>query len=112
MQSALVDKFSGLKDRGGLKATDVANITGKSPATVSRWTSGQTAPHPRTQILLTELSYVVDRLSELYSPEETRLWLYARHPLLEERTPIELINEGRAEDVLNVIDQLLDGVYL
>ena len=33
-----------LQQTGGLKGTDIANFTGVSKATVSRWTTGQKSP--------------------------------------------------------------------
>jgi len=63
-----------------LKGTDIANFTGVSKATVSRWGSGQKSPHPRTQLMMSDSSYVVMRLGEYYGNEEVRAWLYARHP--------------------------------
>jgi len=75
MASAVVTILDDLKVRGGLKGTDVANIASVSPATVSRWTTGSSSPHPKMQLLISDLRYVVDRLAELYTPEETRIWL-------------------------------------
>lgn len=112
MQSALLSIFSDLHERGALKSSDVANITGKSAATVSRWVNGQAEPHPKTQILISELRYIVDRLAEFYSPSEARLWLYSRHPLLNDKIPIELIFEGRADEVIVAIEQLSESAYL
>lgn len=100
-----------LRDRGGLKGTDVANITAVSQATVSRWASGKASPHPRTQLVISDLKYVVDRLAEFYTPEQTRLWLYARHPLLEGQRAIDLIHANEADKVLGVIESLEDGTY-
>jgi uncharacterized protein (DUF2384 family) len=54
----------------------------------------------------------VDRLSDFYTPEETRLWLHAKHPLLAHERAIDLIHEGRTEAVLAVIDRLDAGAYL
>src|SRR5882724_13184848 len=73
MTSAVSKIIEDLKDRGGLKGTDVANIALVSPATVSRWTAGKALPHPKTQLVISDLRYVVDRLSEFYTPDETRL---------------------------------------
>ena len=112
MQTALTATFENLRERGGLKASDVANITGKSPATVSRWTSGQSVPHPKTQILISDLRYIVELLADLYTAEETRLWLYSRNPLLEDKRPIDLIFEKKADEVIAVIEQLSEGTYL
>lgn len=97
--------------RGALKGSDLANITEVSQATVSRWAAGKGLPHPRTQLVISDLKYVVDRLADLYAPDETRLWLYARHPLLGGERPIDLIHDGRTERVLGVIESLADGTY-
>jgi uncharacterized protein (DUF2384 family) len=62
--------------------------------------------------VIAELRYVVDRLSDFYAPDETRLWLHARHPLLNGQRAIDLINEGRTEEVLAVIERLDSGAYI
>jgi transcriptional regulator with XRE-family HTH domain len=111
MASAVSKIIDDLRDRGGLKGTDVANIAAVSPATVSRWTAGKALPHPKTQLLISDLRYVVDRLSEFYSPEETRIWLYSKHRLLDGQRPIDMINQGQADKVLSVIESLDEGTY-
>jgi len=111
MASAVARMIDTLRLRGGLKGMDVANIATVSPATVSRWTSGKAFPHPKTQLLISDLRYVVDRLAEFYTPEETRLWLYARHRLLNGERAIDLIHAGRADEVLAVIESLDAGTF-
>ena len=111
MPNAVAKILDDLRDRGGLKGTDVANMTSVSPATVSRWTSGKAFPQPKTQLLISDLRYVVDRLAEFYSPDETRIWLYAKHPLLNGERAIELIHEGRTTEVLAVIEGLDESTY-
>lgn len=111
MSSAVATIINDLRQRGALRGTDVANIAAVSPATVSRWTAGSALPHPKTQLLISDLRYVVDRLAELYSPDETRIWLYSKHPLLKGERAIDLIHGGRADEVLSVIESLNDGVY-
>ncbi len=111
MASAVTKIIDDLRDRGGLKGTDVANITEVSPATVSRWSSGKASPHPKTQLLISDLRYIVDRLSEFYTPEETRLWLYSKHRLLGGERAIDLINRGRTDEVLGVIESLDEGTF-
>jgi len=95
-----------LRVHGGLKGIDVANVAAVSPATVSRWTSGNAVPHPGTQLMISDLRYLVDRLAEFYAPEETRLWLYSRHRLLDGARPIDRVHDGRADQVLAVIESL------
>jgi hypothetical protein len=111
MANAVANIISDLRLRGGLKGTDVANIAAVSPATVSRWTSGTSFPHPKTQLLISDLRYVVDRLAEIYDPEETRVWLYSKHRLLNGERAIDLMHAGRADEVLALIESLNEGTY-
>ena len=108
----VVQFIARLQEDGGLKGTDIANFTGVSRATVSRWSSGRKSPHPKTQLIMSDLSYVVMRLSEYYSHEEARAWLYARHPQLEGRRAIDLIHDERTEDVIAILDRLDADAYL
>ena len=108
----VVQFIARLQEDGGLKGTDIANFTGVSKATVSRWSSGRKSPHPKTQLIMSDLSYVVMRLSEYYSQEEVRAWLYARHPQLEGRRAIDLIHDERTEDVIAILDRLDADAYL
>ncbi len=108
----VVQFIARLQQEGGLKGTDIANFTGVSKATVSRWGSGQKSPHPKTQLIMSDLSYVVMRLSEYYGNEEVRAWLYSRHPQLDGQRAIDLIHDDRTEEVIAVLDRLDADVYL
>jgi len=101
-----------LQKTGGLKGTDIANFTGVSKATVSRWASGQKSPHPKTQLIMSDLAYIVMRLGEYYTNEEVRVWLYARHPQLGGDRAIDLIHNDRSEEVLAILDRLDSDAYL
>lgn len=101
-----------LNDRGGLSGTDIANIVGASKATVSRWKSGAVAPQPNTQLVLSDLHFIVRRLSEYYTAEEIRTWLFALHPQLNNERAIDLINSGRSVEVLRIIDRLDADAFL
>jgi hypothetical protein len=101
-----------LTEEGSLSGTDIANIADVSKATVSRWKSGTVKPQPSTQLVLSDLHYVVGRLREYYTADEIRTWLYARHPQLGGARAIDLINQNRSEEVLRVLDRLDMDVYL
>ena len=111
MTDAVSKIIEGLRDRGGLKGTDVANIASVSPAMVSSWTAGKALPHPKTQLIISDLRYVVDRLSEFYSSNEIRLWLYSKHRLLNGERAVDLINRGETERILGVIESLGEGNF-
>jgi uncharacterized protein (DUF2384 family) len=78
---------------------------------VSRWSAGSALPHPKTQLLISDLRYVVDRLAEFYSPEETRIWLYSKHRLLDGERAIDLIHNFHTDKVLGIIESLDQGTY-
>jgi transcriptional regulator with XRE-family HTH domain len=111
MTNAVAKIIDGLREYGGLKGSDVANVVDVSPATVSRWTNGTAFPHPKTQLVISDLRFVVDRLADFYSPEEARLWLYSKHRLLGDARAIDLIHEGRTDEVLGVIESLDEGTF-
>lgn len=112
MQSAVTRYIGELAEMGGLKGTDIANITDVSKATVSRWKAGDIKPQPKNELILSDLYYIVGRLNEYYSPEEVRAWLYARHPQLGGERALDLIHSGRSLEVLAVIDRLDNDVYV
>lgn len=111
MSTAVSKILDHLRDDGGLQGKDIANIVAVSPATVSRWFSGKATPDLRTQTVIAELRYVVDRLSDFYTPEETRIWLHTPHQMLKGERAIDLINAGRTEEVLAVIESLDTGAF-
>ncbi len=112
MSGAIASIIDDLEHRGRLKGTDIANIADVSAATVSRWRTGKAVPHPRTQLIIADLRYVVDRLSDLYTPDETRVWLHARNALLDGERAIDLIHQNRTEEVLSAIERLDAGAFI
>lgn len=112
MQSAVSRYIGELADIGGLKGTDIANITDVSKATVSRWKAGDIRPQPKNELILSDLYYIVGRLNEYYTPDEVRAWLYARHPQLGGERAMDLIHNDRSLEVLAVIDRLDNDVYV
>jgi len=110
-ENAISKTLKDLTAVGALTGVDVANLAEVSKATVSRWMSGQSAPRADTQLVLSDLRYIADKLSEFYKPDEIRMWLYARNDLLGGRKAIELIHENRTDEVLEAIEQLSNLNY-
>ena len=70
-------------------------------------------PHPRTQLILSDLRYVVDRLADFFcAADEIRLWLFSRNDLLDGNKAIELIHKDRTYEVLQAIEKLDSLAYL
>jgi hypothetical protein len=111
MSNAISRRLDTLRDKGANNSVDVANLLDARPETVSRWNQGKAFPRPDTQRQLLNLEYIVDQLSDFYEPKEARLWLFSRQKLLGGRTPAEMIQQGKADDVIALVDQIRDGVF-
>lgn len=112
MSNAIARKLESIQQKSAMRSVDVANLLGTRPETVSRWNQGRAFPRPDAQKLLLDLEYIADQLSDFYEPADVRLWLFSRQKLLNGEIPAELIQKGRANEVIAVIDQLRDGVFI
>lgn len=110
--NAIARRLDAIQVKGAMRSSDIANVLDVRPETVSRWNQGKAFPHPNTEKQLLELEFIVDQLSDFYEPNEARLWIFSRQRLLNGETPAELIQKGRVDEVLAVVHQLRDGVYL
>lgn len=111
-QTAVSRMVGELKQLGGLKGRDLANMLGVSPPTVTRWSRGEADPTIDKQTAMAQLRWVAARLADFYEADEVRLWLQSPHPQLGGLRPYDLIVDGRAAEVLEVIERLDSGVYL
>jgi transcriptional regulator with XRE-family HTH domain len=112
MSNAIARKLESIQQKSAMRSVDVANLLGTRPETVSRWNQGKAFPRPDAQKLLLDLEYIADQLSDFYEPADVRLWLFSRQKLLGGEIPAVLIQQGRANEVIRVIDQLRDGVFV
>jgi transcriptional regulator with XRE-family HTH domain len=112
IHSAMAHYVDDLRENGGLKGIDLANVADVSEATVSRWSKGAALPHPKTQLVLSDLHYIVNRLRDYYTAAEIRVWLHARHPQLDGARAIDMIASGKTEDVLTVLDRMDAGAFV
>jgi uncharacterized protein (DUF2384 family) len=112
MSNAIARKLSVIQEKGAMRSIDVANLLRARPETVSRWNQGKAFPRPDAEKLLLALEFVIDQLSDIYEPQEARMWLYSPQRLLKNRSPAELFQEGRAQEVITVVNQLRDSVHI
>jgi hypothetical protein len=111
MSNAIARRLESLQQKGAMRSVDVANLLGARPETVSRWNQGKAFPRPDAQKQLLNLEYIVDQLSDFYEPQEARLWLFSRQKLLCGGIPAEMLQQGRTDEVIALVDQMRDGVY-
>ncbi len=112
MSNAIAIRLKAIDEKAALKFSEVAEMLNVRPETVSRWNQGRASPQSEPEQRLLELGYIVEQLSELYKPIEARLWMLSPQKLFKGEKPFNLIREGRYQEVLNVVHQLQEGVYL
>lgn len=110
--NVIARKLEVIQSKGAMRSIDIANLLGTRPETVSRWNQGKAFPRRAAEKTLLELEFIVDQLSDFYEPEEARMWLFSPQKLLAGKTPADLIHDGETEVVIELIEQLRDGVYL
>ena len=112
MAGAVAQRLDTIREHGGIRSREVAQLLDTTPQTVSRWRTGKVEPQPdRLQRLLT-LEWLIGELAEFYEPDQARLWLFAPHRLLGGERPADRIQRGQLDDVLALISQLRDGAFV
>jgi transcriptional regulator with XRE-family HTH domain len=112
MTFALGQRLEKIKELGGITGRDVAQLLDTTPETVSRWSTGRIDPQRERLQRVLELEFFLTELSEFYSPEEAKLWLFSPHKLLGGETAAARIQAGKTEDVFALLDHLRSGAYL
>jgi uncharacterized protein (DUF2384 family) len=88
----------------------LAELLGVSPAQVTRWRRGQ-GIDPDNAEKLDVLELVMSSLLRLYEPETAEKWLFGFNPFLRHRRPIDVIRQGRVEELLAAIRQEQAGSF-
>jgi transcriptional regulator with XRE-family HTH domain len=110
--TAVANRINKIRERAGIKAREVAQLLDTTPETLSRWQNGEFELQPDHLQRLLTLDWLMEELSELYEPDEVRLWLFTPHRLLGGERPADRIQRGQVNDVMTVIHQLTDGAYV
>jgi putative toxin-antitoxin system antitoxin component (TIGR02293 family) len=112
MSTAVSRKIDSIKKNANISASNIAQLVGTSPQTLSRWTTGKNDPQLEHLERLLALDYVAEQLVEFFEPDDVKLWLLAPHPQLGGERPADLLAEGRLEEVRAVIERLRDSAYV
>jgi len=95
--------------RRAMTVSEISGVTKVSERSVQNWASGNARPEGNAREKLLELKYVIEGLSEVFEDEGIEIWLHSRQRWLGGQTPLQLLNEGRFNEVLEVIDRLAGG---
>lgn len=107
MLSGVLDE---LIDTHIVDAGDVAQVTGSTPRSVSRWATAKATPRRDAEDRLLELRAVADQLRAVLRDEPARLWLRSPNPELDWRKPLELVAEGEYRRVIGAVLAMAEGV--
>lgn len=92
-----------------LSTQELAEVTGVGVRQVLYWAAGDHRPRGESRDRLLEVEYIVNQLSEIYTPEGVEIWVHGRNRLLGGTKPIDRLREGDFESVLYAIEQLKSG---
>ena len=110
--SPLAERLAKIKDLAAITGRDIAQLLDTTPETISRWSTGKVEPQRERLQRVLELEFFLTELSEFYTPDEARLWLFAPHKLLNGDSPALRIQNDSAQDVFALLDQLRSGAYV
>ena len=71
----------------------------KDPRSIGRYAKGTQRPWPETDQRLRQLYEIVQMLVARETAETVRAWLIGAHPLLEDRSPVELLHQDNEPPV-------------
>ena len=112
MAGAVATRLDSIREHGGIRSREVAQLLDTTPQTVSRWQTGKVEPQSERLHRLLALEWLLSELAELYEPDEARLWLFSPHRLLDGERPADRIQHGKVDDVQALIAQLRDGAFV
>jgi DNA-binding transcriptional regulator YiaG len=93
----------------GLRVAEIGEIAGVGERAVQNWSSGKSKPDGASRDRLLELKYVIEELSDVYTPEGIEVFLHSRQRALDGMRPIDVLRDGNFETVLALVDRLAGG---
>ncbi len=104
-------RLAAVMDRTGLDTGDVARILDRPARSVFRWLNEDVDPRWDARERLLEVTFVLERLSQVVKPTAANDWLFTPNRELSYRKPVELLREGGFREVLALIDSIGEGVF-
>ena len=84
----------------GITQGELGQAVGAGLRSVQNWASGQNQPRGRTATKLLDLRTIVALLRDSYTDEGIEIWLRSRNRNLDLQRPIDLLTQGRLDEVL------------
>lgn len=110
--SVYAERLERIRQGTRLSREEVAKVVGSSARTVARWAAGDNAPRGVSRQRLLDLAAVSQQVSKVMTPEAAAAWLHEPNAELGNMRPLDLIEQGRAREVLDLIEAIADGVVV
>lgn len=96
---------------GMLGNNRAAELLGVNRSQPSRWRSGVEGLSGESLRAVLDLDYVVARLHQLWTPDVAEIWLQSPNAHLGGATPLDVLRQRGAREVLLAIDAEAEGAY-
>lgn len=93
----------------GLTQPELARAVGASVRSIQGWAAGTAQPSGTRATRLLDVKIIVERLGDVYTSEGIRIWLHSRNTDLGMQRPIDLLERGEIDTVLDEVDSLVGG---
>lgn len=93
----------------GITQVELGQAVGAAPRTVQNWASGEAKPTGIKAQKLLDVRTVVELLQDSYTDEGIRIWLHSRNRNLHLERPIDLLTQGRIDEVLEEAQSVSGG---
>jgi len=94
----------------GITRTELSKAVGAAERTVQTWVAGTSKPTGLRAQRLLDVQLIVRLLSDTYTREGIRIWLNSRNRNLQLRRPIDLLEEGDIDAVLEEAGRISGGM--
>lgn len=94
----------------GITRTELSKAVGAAERTVQTWAAGTSKPTGVRAQRLLDVQLIVRLLSDTYTREGIRIWLNSRNRNLDLRRPIDLLEQGDIDAVLDEANRIAGGM--
>lgn len=94
----------------GITQQQLAAAVGVTVRSVQNWTQGTGSPRGTRMTRLLDIRHLIEILGDAYTDEGIEIWLNSRNRNLDHQRPVDLLQEGRFDEVLAEARRLTGGM--
>lgn len=94
----------------GMTQGELGQAVGANLRTIQGWASGRVRPSSSKAHRLLDVHHIVAALRNVYTSEGVEIWLRSRNRNLGGQRPLDLLAEGRIEEVVQEVEHVTGGM--